>query len=105
MCFSKTLSPRLKTIIQVILISILYVLARMVFFQAHLLKNKKIQIGHNLVPTYKFFVAFSLRSSQNKLKTKGYEEQRQKSKNNIRVALCHKTALKKNLTFQKWHNF
>ena len=59
----------------------------------------------NLVPTDKIFVAFSLCSSQNKLKTKGYEDQRQKSKNNIRVALCQKTAGKKHLTFQKWHNF
>ena len=41
MCFSKTLSLRLRTIIQVIFISILYVLASMVFFQAHLLKIKK----------------------------------------------------------------
>ena len=39
--FPKTLSPRLRTIIQVILISILYVLARMVFFQAHSSKKKK----------------------------------------------------------------
>ena len=112
MCFSKTLSPRLRTIIQVILISILYVLARMVFFQAHLLKKKKKkQIGHNLVPTYKIFVAFSLCTSQNKLKTKGYEEQRQKSKNNIRVALCQKTAGKntshsKNGTiFKRWQKW
>ena len=29
------------------------------------------------------------------MKTKGYEEQRQKSKNYIRVALCQKTAWKK----------
>ena len=73
MCSSKTLSPRLRTIIQVILISILYVLARMVFFQAHSLKkkqNKTKQIGHNLVPTYIIFVGFSLCASQNKLNTK-----------------------------------
>ena len=36
-------------------------------------------------------------TSQNK----GYEEQRQKRKNNIRVALCQKTARKKHLTFQQ----
>ena len=41
LCFSKTLSPRLRTIIQVVLISILNVLARMVFFQAYLFKKKK----------------------------------------------------------------
>ena len=41
----------------------------MVFFQAHLVKKRK-QIGHNLVPTYKTFVAFSLNTWQNKLKTK-----------------------------------
>ena len=80
----------LKTIIQVILILIL---ARMVFFWAYLLQKQKIktnktkrtikQNGSNLVPTYNIFVAFSLYTSQNKLKTKGSEEQRQKSKNNI----------------------
>ena len=37
----------------------------MVFFQAHLLKKKK--IGEKLVPTYNFFVYIA-----NKLKTKGY---------------------------------
>ena len=87
----------------------------MVFFWAYLLQKQKIktnktkrtikQNGRNLVPTYNIFVAFSLYTSQNKLKTKGYEEQRQKSKNNIRVALCQKTAGKKDLTFQKWENF
>ena len=41
MCFSKTLSPRLRSIIQVILISILYVLARMVVCQEQLLEKKK----------------------------------------------------------------
>ena len=73
MCCSKILSPRSRTIIQVILISILYVLARIVFFQAHFLKKKKEeQIGHNLglVPTYKIFVTFSFCTSENKLKTK-----------------------------------
>ena len=66
-------------------------------FQSALIKKKKKKkrIGHNLVPTYKIFVAFSLCASQNKLKAKGYEEQRQISKNNIRVALCQKTAGKK----------
>ena len=97
------LSPRLRTIIQVILISILHMLARMVFFQAHLWKKKKKKkIGHNLVPTHKMFVAFSLCTSQNELKTKGYEVQRQ-SMNNIRVALCRKTAGKKHPEFQKCH--
>ena len=43
---------------------ILYVLARMVFIE------RKRKIGHNLAPTYKVFVAFSLRTSQNTLKTK-----------------------------------
>ena len=33
-------------------------------FQAHLLENKKQQIGHNLVRTYKIFVTFSLCSSK-----------------------------------------
>ena len=60
MCFSKSLAQ-----IQVILISILYVMARMVFFQAHLLKKKKKQIGHNLVPSYKFFV-FIAKQIENK---------------------------------------
>ena len=49
----------------------MYVLARMVFFQAHLLKRKDTkQIGHNLMPTYIIFVSFSLCTSPNKLKTK-----------------------------------
>ena len=101
MCFSKTRSPRLRTIIQVILISILYVLARMVFFQAHLLtKKNRPQPGDHLLKNLSrfFFVCIA-----NKLKTKGYEDK--KSKNNIRVALFQKTAGKKHLTFQKWHNF
>ena len=39
-------------IVKVILISTLYVLAaRMMFFQAKLLKKKTKQIGHNLLPT------------------------------------------------------
>ena len=70
----------------------------MVFFQAHLLKKKK-QIGDNLVPTYNFFVYIT-----NKLKTKGYEEQRQKSKKEpfeiIRVVLCRKL-LKNTLNIRK----
>ena len=44
---------------------ILHVLARMVFIE-----RKKKKIGHNLAPPYKGFVAFSLCTSQNKLKTK-----------------------------------
>ena len=43
-------------------------------------KQKTKQIDHNLVPTYKIFVAFSLCTPQNKLKTKGYEEQRRRTK-------------------------
>ena len=97
-----TLSPRLRTTVQVILIPILYALACMMFFQARLLQKKK-RIGHNLVHTCKIFVASSLCTLKSKLKTKGYEEQRKNSKNNIRVALCEKTVRKKkHLTLQKW---
>ena len=59
----------LRTTVQVIFIPMLYVLARMVFLQANLLRKKK-RIGHNLVPTYKIFAASSLCTSQNKLKSK-----------------------------------
>ena len=55
---------------QVILISILYVLARMVF-----IARKKKDRGHNLAPPYKIFVAFSLCTSQNTLKTKDTKQE------------------------------
>ena len=84
MSSSKTLSPGLRTIIQVILISILYVLARMLFFQAHLLKKKNYnktdrpQPGAHLYNLCRiFFLCIA----------KQIEHKRQKSKNNIRVAL------------------
>ena len=57
------------------------------------------------MPICKIYVAFSLRTSQNKLKTKGYEEQGQKSKNNIRVALSQKTAGKERPEIQRIAQF
>ena len=57
------------------------------------------------MPICKIYVAFSLRTSQNKLKTKGYEEQGQKSKNNIRVALSQKTAGKERPEIQRMAQF
>ena len=63
------------------------------------------------MPTYKIFVAFSLCASQNKLKTRVYYEQRRKSKNNIRVALCQKTAgentphSKNGTIFKRWQKW
>ena len=58
MCFSKTLSPRLRTIIQVILISILYVPACMVFFQAHVLKKKKNRSATTWCPPMNYLSLF-----------------------------------------------
>ena len=65
MCFSRTLSPRLRTIIQIILN---IVRPGTHGFSKRTYWKKKRQIGHNLVPTNKIFVAFSLCASQNKLK-------------------------------------
>ena len=108
MCFSKTLSPRLRTIIPVILISILYMLVRVVFFQAHSLKKKKTQIGHNLVPIYKIFVAFSSCTSQNKRlsRTKTKKARTTLESHYARKRLGKNTSHSKNDTilnrWQKW---
>ena len=67
------------------------------YFSKHTYWKKK-KIGHNLVPTYKIFVVFSLCSSQKKLKTKHYEQQLQKRKNNIRLAPCRKTGT----VYKRW---
>ena len=88
MCISKTLSPRLRTIIQVTLISILYVLARMVFFQAHSSKKKN-RLATIWCPPIKSLSLFFVYIA------KQIEHKRQKSKNSTRVALCHETAEKK----------
>ena len=96
MCFSKILSPRLRTIIQVILISVLHVRARIVFFQAILLQ-KKDRSATTWCPPIKSLSLFLCVHIAKQIKNK-----RQKSKNNIRVALRQKTAGKKRLIFQKF---
>ena len=80
LCFSKTLSPRLRTNIQ---LNCTCWHARSFSKRTYWRKKKKEKISHNLVPTNKIFVAFSLCSSQNKLKTKGYEGQRQKARTTL----------------------
>ena len=103
-------SPRLRTIIQVILISILYVLARMVFSQAHLLNKKKInkkkkQVGQYLVPTYKIFVAFSLCTSKTSWKQNALKNKGKNARTTIELHYARKRPQIKNLTIPKWHNF
>ena len=73
MCFSKTLSPRLRTINQVVLISILYVLARMVFFHVYLLKKKKKKKKNRSATTWcppvnlcRFFFVYIAKEIENK---------------------------------------
>ena len=99
MCISKTLSPRLRTIIQVTLISILYVLARMVSFQAHSSKKKTNRLAIIWCPPIKSLSLFFLYIA------KQIEHKSQKSKNNTRVALCHETAEKKTPHIPKMAQF
>ena len=105
MCFSKTLSSRLRTIIQVIRFPCSPLsqgghiapgdqkssfglpgqygrrVTRVNCTCWHawcLLKNK--QVGNIMVPKYKIFVAFSLCTSQNKLKTKDKNSKKRQSR-------------------------
>ena len=78
MCFSKalSLSPRMRMTSNIIFISILYVLARMVFCQAHLLKKKK-RSARTWCPPI-----ISLCTSQTNWKQKAIKNKDKKVRNN-----------------------
>ena len=99
---------RLRTMIQVILISILYVLARMVFFRAHLLKKKKKKKKRSAItwcPPKKSLSLFLCVHRKTNSKHKAMKNKDKKAKTKLESHYARKRSGKKHLTFQKWHNF
>ena len=98
---------------QVILIPMLYVLARMVFSKRAYCKNKQTKTKTKtkkqtkrsattcMVPTYKMFVTSSLRSSRNKLKTKGYIKSKDKKQEQHKSRTMPENDQEKNTSHSK----